>query len=354
MLSLLRRLGGKAAPATAPSPDAVREEAPRIVSLEGLEPFPFQASVDGSGFPTPDWDKVGDWLRTLPTPQQQEQGWAACERAWLLHLRDALGAGFELRESTGAIVVSSLEPKLARYTLDFMDRTLKRIVHVLEGVAEVPPWGKDILIVFDDQDSYYAYASRFYPERGEFAFSSGMHISRGCSHYITTKSDLRTIEPVIAHEMAHGCVAHLPLPLWLNEGLAVNTEHRLAGTGGALFTPQEMHQKHLKFWGKPEIQEFWSGRSFQRPDDGNMLSYDLARILVEQLSRNWERFAAFVNAASFEDGGASSAREHLNTTLGALLGALLDRQDVAACEPRPTDWDSPAEHVPAKLPIATR
>ena len=35
------------------------------------------------------------------------------------------------------------------------------------------------------------------------------------------------------HEMTHGSVAHLPLPLWLNEGLAVNTERRLAGATGA-------------------------------------------------------------------------------------------------------------------------
>ena len=32
-----------------------------------------------------------------------------------------------------------------------MERTLNRVAHVLEGIALPPPWGKDLLIAFDDQ-----------------------------------------------------------------------------------------------------------------------------------------------------------------------------------------------------------
>lgn len=348
MLSLLRRIAGSGTPAEGKDPPPQREAAPASVSIEGCVPFAFaEHLMTHDGLPVPDWEAVESWLQGIPDPQRQAAAWTACERAWLLHLRDVLGEGFQIRESADSMVLSTLDPKLAAYALEFMDRTLKRIVRVLEGVAEAPPWGKDLLIVFDDEDTYYRYAARYYPERGEFAFSSGMHISHGCSHYITTKSDLRTIEPVIAHEMTHGCVGHLPLPLWLNEGLAVNTEHRLVGAGTPLFTPQEMHLKHLKFWGHAEIQEFWSGKSFRRPDDGNMLSYELARVLVDQLSPDWKRFAAFVNAASFEDAGAAAARSHLGMSLGALAAAILDKQDAAACEPQPDTWESAAEHVPA-------
>ena len=149
-----------------------------------------------------------------------------------------------------------------------MNRTRKRILQVLDGVAHVPDLGKDILIVFDDEENYYRYVSYYYPEGGEYAFSGGMHISTGCSHFVTVKADLRSIEPVIAHEMTHGCVAHLPLPRWLDEGLAVNTERRLADSGRAQYTPQQMHEKHLVFWGDTEVQQFWSGESFFRADDG--------------------------------------------------------------------------------------
>lgn len=143
-----------------------------------------------------------------------------------------------------------------------------------------------------------------------------MHISHGCSHFVTMKADLLAIQPVIAHEMTHGCVGHLPLPAWLNEGIAVNTEQRLCPPPAPLYTPQQMHEKHVRFWGEEEIQQFWSGKSFLRDDEGNMLSYDLARIIVDQFSSDWEQFRRFAQAAHMADGGAAAAQEHLGIELG--------------------------------------
>ena len=118
---------------------------------------------------------------------------------------------------------------------------LKRILLVMEELASVQPWGRDILVVLDDVDTYYKYVSCYGPESGEFSLSAGMFISRGCSHFVTRKSDLRAIEPTIVHEMTHGCMSHLPLPLWLDEGMAVNMERRLTGYSSTLHTPLEMH-----------------------------------------------------------------------------------------------------------------
>jgi len=165
----------------------------------------------------------------------------------LLHLRDALGAGFRLAESENCLLLSALEDNVANATLGFMERTLKRVVRTLDGIAQVTPEGKDILIVFDDEDSYYRYVSHAYPDGGEFANSGGMYINGGCGHFVTVRRDLSAIEPVIVHEMTHGCLAHLPIPLWLNEGLAVNTEQRLTGVQGSVHTPQELRGKHLAF-----------------------------------------------------------------------------------------------------------
>lgn len=321
-----------------------------MLELPGCAAFPFTQHLRRvDGFAIPDWDAVSAWTDTIPDEASKANAWTAAERAWLLHLRDALGTGYRLEESVGSAVLSSLEPKLARLTVEFMDRTLRRIVHTLEGIAEVPPWGKDLLIVFDDENAYYRYASSYFPEEeGEFAFSSGMHLSGPCSHYITTKADLRAVEPVIAHEMTHGCLSHLPLPLWLNEGLAVNTEHGIVGAGVPLHMPAEMQAKHARFWGRQEMQQFWSGTSFRRPDEGNMLSYDLARRLVEQLSADWHAFAAFARAASFEDAGNAAAREHLGIELGEVVAAWLER-DAEGHEPRPSEWRAEPERIPAHL-----
>jgi hypothetical protein len=61
-----------------------------------------------------------------------------------------------------------------------------------------------------------------------------------------------------------------------------------------------------------------------------LLSYDLARILVEQLAKpSWPAFARFVTHAKRTDAGSASAKEHLGIDLGPSASALV-------CKPRPT------------------
>lgn len=170
-----------------------------------------------------------------------------------------------------------------------------------------------------------------------------MYINEGCRHFVTVKSEMRAIEPVIAHEMTHGCVAHLPLPLWLNEGIAVNMERRLTGIPPALYTPLELHEQHLEFWGDAEVQEFWSGASFHRGGASNTLSYDLARILTEQLAKEWGSFKGFVGKADREDAGKAAARGHLGVRLGEILCALLERDYSTRWEPDPLRWEASDE-----------
>lgn len=343
MLNLLRTLFSSSNEELSADSTKQDEPAPLEILIEGLAPFPVSEHIKWhNSLPILNWEAAQAWVDTAETDALQNEAWTACERAWLLHLRDALGADYYLAETDKAALLSSLEADMSRATLDYMGRTLQRVVKVLDGIAHVPEWGKDILIVFDDYEHYYNYASYFYPEEGgEFAISGGMHISDGCSHFITVKSDMRTVEPVIAHEMTHGCLSHLPIPLWLNEGLAVNTEHRIAGKGTSLYTPHEMQKKHLSFWGEAEIQEFWSGKSFYRPDDGNLLSYDLARIMVEQMAKDWESFKPFVLNANWNDGGASAAAEYLDIHLGEAVCALLEKPESCRWMPAPEKWGEP-------------
>jgi hypothetical protein len=224
-----------------------------------------------------------------------------------------------------------------------MTRTLSRIGKVLDGVAKPPEWGKDILLVFDDEDTYYRYVSRYYPEDGEFAFSGGMHINFGCSHFVTFQAELQAIEPVIAHELTHGCLGHLPIPAWLNEGLAVNTERRLCPPLAQRYTPQQLHWMHQQFWNAQTIQEFWSGKSFLRPDEGNLLSYELARILVEQFSRDWDTFRSFALQADLKDSGREAAANVLGVELGSTVAALFGFEPGASWAPDPTRWDAKPE-----------
>jgi len=158
-------------------------------------------------------------------------------------------------------------------------------------------------------DTYYKYVSNYGPESGELSLSAGMFISRGCSHFVTRKNDLQA---------------------------------------STLYTPLEMHNKHLEFWGPAEIQEFWQGKSFQRMDDGNMLSYDLARILSANFGNDWPAFKQFVLSAHFEDGGAEAAKQHLGIELGGAVAAIFEKAGDKPVDwnPQPELWETEPDSVP--------
>lgn len=318
--------------------DAPATALPTEIVIDGAPSFPVaQHLTQENGFTFLDWDAAIAWIGELE-PEQQDIAWGKCEAVWLEHLGTSLGPNYKLKAKGEALLLSSLGTRTALATLTLMNKTLQRILRILDGIAQIPEWGKDILIVFDDADAYYRYVAHYYPQAGEFAFSSGMYINGGCGHFATIQDELLNIEPVIAHELAHSCVSHLPLPTWINEGLAVNTEYQLYPPVSAIYTPAEMHQKHLHYWGETEIQEFWSGKSFLRTDDGNLLSYDLARILITQLSKEWLSFCSFVQSARPDDAGAASAAAHQEIDLGATVCALLERAPSPAWSPNSALW----------------
>ena len=348
MLKLLRSLvSPKSVSGTARS-SAPASVPPTKVSAPGVDDFDVTANlVDANGYPLLEWAAAQAWVERIATGDAQASAWGACELAWLEHFRAALGGAYRLDCQGSVVLLSTLDDNVANATLSFVNKSLQRVTRVLDGVADAHEWGKDILVVFDDDETYYRYVAHYYPEAGEFAGSGGMFIHGGCGHFATVKADLRAIEPVIVHELTHSCLSHLPIPAWLNEGLAVNTEHRLCPPPGDVFgsqpSPQEMHVRHKNFWGANEIQEFWSGKSFLRADEGSELSYDLARILVSQFASEWERFCAFVLSANGADGGASAAVEHLGVELGEVAAALLEHTSGAAWAPNPQVWSGSPE-----------
>ncbi|QJR10780.1 hypothetical protein DSM104443_01849 [Usitatibacter rugosus] len=341
-------LKGRRKEGPASDPQQVPDAAPAAAGHPGLEPFVYADHMDfNEGLPHVRWPDVHEWIAPLDEAGRNA-AWEACNLGWLLHLRDALGEGYHVTRSPAALVMSSMPPADLKSVHGLVGLIAQRIPKVLVGIVEPPDDGREVLVVFDDQDTYYRYASMFDPEGGEYAFSSGRYIGGWASYFMTTRDDPHAVEPVIAHEMTHAFLSHLPLPLWLNEGLAVNTEARLSRPMGRQFTPQEMHAKHQRFWGPDEMQQLWSGTSFRRPDEGNMLSYDLARILVDKMSADWERFAAFALEADWSDGGAAAALKHYGIGLGQVASVLLEREPDPSFEPDPARWEQPAERAPER------
>jgi hypothetical protein len=88
------------------------------------------------------------------------------------------------------------------------------------------------------------------------------------------------------------------------------------------------------------MQQFWSGKSYLRPDDGNLLSYDLAQRLIALIGQDHERLTRFVNLSSSQDGGSQAALDVLGMTLGELTEQVIGAHFVA---PDATQWNQEAE-----------
>lgn len=285
-----------------------------------------QFFVQHENLPLLDGHRLASWLNGNVAVEFRASMWEQAKRAWLMHVRDALGASFQITESETALVLSSLNPTTARTTANFMSNALEQVLGVLDGIAQAPQSGKDVLIVFEDAESYYRYLSFFYPNAAVPGLGRGMYIRTGAGHFVTVKADLYAIQTLMVHEMTRNCLAHLPLPLWLDVGIAVNTERQLVNKkscGGC--GSQQLHHRLLAYWNESEIRGFWSGASFQRADEGLQLSYELARIMVELLAKDWQSFKSFVTSAHADDAGAAAARAHLDMDLGELVCALLER-----------------------------
>jgi hypothetical protein len=284
-----------------------------------------------------DWDAMDAHAPATEDREVLDAFWTSAARGWLDALRAKLGGRYAVRESERLLMLSSLEPSRADGALDYVERTRGRILTLLDGIAEETELGKVCVLIFGSIDRYYEYVANYYPPDGEFARSGGMFVQQGYGHFVFVADDMSTMEPTIVHELTHCMVQHLPLPAWLNEGLAVNIEARLSPPRGRLpYTAEEMWRKHVDFWNATTIQEFWSGRSWYRPDVANRLSYDLARqFVLLAASDPGGAFRPFVNAADAEDSGAAAALTHLGYPVATLAESVLGE---GSWQPRPETW----------------
>lgn len=283
--------------------------------------------------PIPDWahqpwpdDGEKDALDRLANAQAA---------AWLDAMTSALSGQYARTESTNFMLLSALEPRPRKVLLDYLERSRQRVLATLPQIAAQDGYGKSVVMVLGDEDAYYRYVSNYGSESSEpEAYSGGMFIDAGYGHFVFAQGPFESMERVVVHELTHCLVRHLPIPAWLNEGLAVNVEHRFVRQPPR-YRPDELRYLLGRFWNASTIQEFWSGKSFLRPDDGQPLSYELARLLAELLAKDYDVLAQFCARAKHEDAGEAAATSVLGMSLGDLAAVVLGDGDWT---PRPASW----------------
>lgn len=334
MRGLLRALFGRrdagAAPATA-------------VALA----LPESCWLEQAQLPIPDWEAVAQLAPAAAADAGLHAFWRGAVAAWLERMVQALGEDYCVSHSANFTLLAPLSRRECEVTLGFAERVHRRIVASLPGVAQAAGHGPQVMLLFDNPDEYYTYIDHYYPSEGVFAMSTGLFVDAGYGHFVFHAENVAEMEPILAHEHTHALLAHLHLPLWLDEGAAVNMEKYLvphmADPRRNLYSAQEMAQKHAAFWNAHTMQEFWTGHSFRRPDDGNLLSYDLADRLTRLLSAgNYPRYSALLRMAQRADSGAAAMREIYGLDPAELVAEVLG---AGPWQPQPASWDAVHERA---------
>jgi hypothetical protein len=110
--------------------------------------------------------------------------------------------------------------RAATSLLEFAERGRRAIHSALTGLASTGGFGPHAILVFETEDEYYEYIAPYYPE-GHYAVSAGVYLNEGYGHFVLPRREPGLLEPVVAHELTHALLSHLPLPRWLDEGVTM-------------------------------------------------------------------------------------------------------------------------------------
>jgi hypothetical protein len=284
-------------------------------------------------YPRPNWEEVAAQLASA-SPKDEDGAWRGVARRWTEEICAAAGERYRLADSAHFLLASALEPRAAANLLSFAERARRGILRALTGLAGDRGFGPHVILVFESDDEYYEYIAPFYPE-GHYSTSSGVHLNHGYGHFALPRREPDLLEPVVAHELTHALLSHLPLPRWLDEGIAVNLESALCPRQARRLELSWI-ERHQRWWDSESVQQYWSGRAFHRPDKLSELSYELAWVSVRTLAEDYETFRAFASEASSEDAGQASAQKHFGSGLGGHFEAFLGEGD---WEPDPGRWN---------------
>jgi len=284
-------------------------------------------------YPRPQWEEIATRV-TESAPKDENSTWSQIAEHWLKQHCTAAGKSYWCTRSENFLLASPLEKRPAANLIAFAEKARRGITRALEGLAATDGFGPHVILVFDTEDEYYEYIAPFYPDGGHYAVSSGVYLNPGYGHFALPRRDPDLLETVVAHELTHALVSHLPLPEWLNEGMAVNLESSLCPRYARKLDLGWL-ERHQRCWDGDAVQDYWSGKAFHRPDKLSELSYELAWVTVRSLAEDYGLFRQFASEASFEDAGQNASLKHFGHGLGIHFQPVLGEGD---WEPNPTRW----------------
>ena len=298
------------------------------------------------GYPYPDWKKLGKFVREKFPQDKWQEAWRDVVIQWLERLRSALGTNFLPAESKHFFLLCKRKPNERESILKFVEAIKNSIQRILHGLTLKEAYGKHVIIIFEEPDDYYRYISYFFSD-GQHPMSGGVFLKKGYAHIALPRFNVRNNRTVLAHELAHNALMTLPVPLWLDEGVAQILEMQFSNYSGTGFDHDlDLIDKHRTYWSTETIQKFWSGESF-RAEESVELSYSLAKILLNLISSEKGDFKNFLQTAHYRDAGEAAFAASYGKNLGDLATIFLG----------PGDWSPRLDLLKARFakpPVSTK
>jgi hypothetical protein len=312
-----------------PVNSVLRDFRPRLVDFAELgEVFEF-----AEGFPYPDWKRVSQYIRGKIPKNNWEEAWHEIIIRWLTKFEPPAGEKLYLGESENFFLLSGGKPGECDGVLKCAEAIKTKIRQTLLGLTLKEVYGKHVIIIFDGLDNYYRYISYFYPD-GEYPMSSGIFLKKGYGHIAIPQFDERNNQAILTHELAHNALMALPVPVWLNEGVAQILEMQFSYQREMGFDhDMDLIESHRTYWTTETIQKFWTGDSFHAQESAE-LSYSLAKILLNLISSESGDFKNLLQSAHFCDAGEAAFSSNYGKKLGEIAGIFLG----------PGDW-SPQQNL---------
>lgn len=315
------------------------EESAQRESEISIDDFAF----DSYAYTRVDWARLYHSILRHRDPTYFEPAWDAAKVQWCERLKADLGGSAQIWSARDVLLLTDISESQARAALSFADQIHGSLRVQFADLAHSHARGRVPILLFTDETDYYEYLSYFYPDEGTFPQSCGVYLSSdGCPHVAARHMAHGQTAITLAHELSHLMLSHLPLPGWVNEGVAMRLPRVLAASFDSVLSKDpafswwtalaDAHQplfsddileRHQQFWNEENIQEFWAGTSFHEPSEIQELSYSLAEILVTKFSEDWPGFVGFLAAVQSGDGGQTAALDHLGTCLGGALEPIL-------------------------------
>jgi hypothetical protein len=283
------------------------------------------AWIEEAKFPRPQWKVIYAWVKQHVEDESLPIAWHEISCDWVSSLKKHLGEHYFIYESPNFILLTGRSRDAGKAILQTCELAVKFLVSWLGPIAEKRGQGKHVILDFDSSENYYDYVSYFYPAGSPPVVTGGVFLRDGYHHIALPPA--QQIQDVLVHELTHNRVAHLPLPKWLNEGIAVTMERKISGNKNGQ-VDRELHRKHRGYWSTETISAFWNGRSFVDIEGDTIhLSYNLAEVLVDLLVQEFPNFLEFVSEANYKDAGESAAAKCFDISLNDLASTFLGPGD---------------------------